>query len=367
MYNWQLKDWPNFVYNTDRLQQIAIAFAQEFGVVNGLVISLNDELKQEALLELLIVEALKTSEIEGEYMSREDVLSSIKNNLGLQEFAHLKDKRVPGISRLLVEANQSIGKPLTVDMICKWHKMLLQHEPKVNSGKWRSGTEPMEVISGAYGKTIVHYEAPPSEQVPVEMDNFVAWYTSIELPAKDDISNALLKSAIAHLYFESIHPFEDGNGRIGRTLAKFTLSQSLNSPVLLSLSKIIEKDRKLYYDQLKSAQRTLDITNWVNYFARVIVDAQKDAKEVVQFTLKKARFFDQFTAMLNERQLKVINRMFENGSAGFEGGMTAKKYMAITKTSKATATRDLQELHESGIFIQVGAGRGVRYHLAHLA
>jgi Fic family protein len=362
-YNWQLKEWPNFRYSVEKLQQISIAFAQEFGIINGLVLGLTEKLKQETLLEILIEEALKTSEIEGEYMSREDVMSSIKNNLGLQQSLPVKDKRALGIAKLIVEVNKSIDLPLTLDLLCYWHQVLMEHNLHLNAGSWRQGKEPMQIISGFYGREVIHYEAPPSINVPEEMEKFIQWYCNSELPVKDNISKGLLKSAIAHLYFESIHPFEDGNGRIGRALAEFTLSQTLNSLLILSFSKTIEKEKKLYYEQLKLAQRSLDITEWVNYFSKIILDAQKDAKELVQFTLMKAKFFDQYGNQLNERQMKVINRMLENGIEGFEGGMTAKKYIAITKTSKATATRDLQILYEFGVFTQAGSGRSVSYQL----
>lgn len=363
MYNWQYKEWPNFSYSVEKLQEIAVLFAQELGLVNGLVMGLNEELKQETVLEILISEAIKTSEIEGEYMSREDVMSSIKNNLGIKPTVLVKDKRASGIGKLILVINRDIDQSLDLEKICFWHKILMEYDPKINVGEWRKGIEPMQVVSGAYGKEIVHYEAPPSANVPAEMESFIDWYTHSELPVKDHISKALLKSAVAHLYFESIHPFEDGNGRIGRALAEFTLSQGLQSSALLSMSKTIEQDKNKYYDQLKFAQRSLDITDWVNYFAQLILDAQKEAKELIEFTLKKARFFDQYATRINERQLKAIRRMLENGTAGFEGGMTAKKYVAITKTSKATATRDLQELYEMGVFAQEGAGRSVRYEL----
>ena len=362
-YIWQHKNWPKFTYSVDKLQEISISFAQEIGLVNGLILGLNEDLKQEALLELLISEAIKTSEIEGEYMSREDVMSSIKNHLGLQKHVPVKDKRASGIAKLLTEVNQSIDQDLTLDVLYYWHRLLLEYNSKINVGVWRTGEEPMQIVSGAYGREVVHYEAPPSNRVPMEMDQFIQWYHQPELPVKDDISKAILKSAIAHLYFETIHPFEDGNGRIGRALAEFTLSQTLKFPVILSLSKTIEKGKKQYYEQLKRAQRDLDITEWINYFAQVILDSQIDAKELVQFTLLKAKFFDRFKEQLNERHLKVINRMFENGVEGFEGGMTAKKYMGITKVSKATATRDLQYLQEIDAFVQQGAGRSVSYKL----
>jgi Fic family protein len=363
MYNWQFKNWPNFNYSTEKLQEISVAFAQEFGAVDGLLAGLNNEQKQETLLEMLIEEAIKTSEIEGEYMSREDVMSSIKNNLGILQSPEVKDKRASGVAKLMVEVNQNTAIALTTDLLCHWHQLLMEHNPKVNPGFWRHGEAPMQIVSGAYGREVVHYEAPPSAIIATEMERFISWYNNSELPVKGNISKALLKSAIAHLHFESIHPFEDGNGRIGRALAEFALSQTLNAPVLLSLSKTIEKNRKLYYEQLKFAQRSLNITEWVEYFSETILEAQKDSKGLVEFTLKKAKFFDKYKEQLNERQLKVVNRMLEKGATGFTGGMTAKKYIAISKTSKATATRDLQQLNELGVFVLEGAGRSVRYQL----
>ncbi|WP_316742504.1 Fic family protein [Pedobacter antarcticus] len=363
MYNWQHKEWPEFIYKADKLQETAILFAQECGLVNGLVLGLNEELKQETFLEILTSEAIKTSEIEGEYVSREDIMSSIKNNLGIKPELTVKDKRASGIAKLILEVNRDVNQQLNLEQILNWHKILMEYDPKINGGQWRKGIEPMQVISGAYGREVIHYEAPPSENVPAELENFMDWYHRSELPVNDHISKALLKSAIAHLYFESIHPFEDGNGRIGRALAEFTLFQGLKNVAFLSMSKTIEQDKNKYYDQLKSAQRSLEITDWINYFAEMILAAQKDAKELIQFTLKKARFYDQYKNQLNERQLKAIQRMLKNGADGFEGGMTARKYTGITKTSKATATRDLQELHDRGIFTQEGAGRSIRYQL----
>jgi len=363
MYNWQYKDWPNFTYSTADLSAISVVFAKELGLIGGLITGLNDDLKQEALVEILIAEAIKTSEIEGEYMSREDVMSSIKRNLGLNDDHAVRDKRVAGVAKLMTTVRTDAANKLSLGMIRHWHQLLMGGFPKINGGEWRKGEEPMQVVSGAYGKELIHYEAPPSSQVPREMEQFIEWFKHDRFEVKDNMTQALLKAAVAHVYFESIHPFEDGNGRVGRALAEYTLSNTLQSPVLLSISKIIEKNKKQYYEALKQAQSGLDLTAWIHYFTQVIVEAQRNARELVEFTVKKAKFFDRFTALLNERELKVIKRMLENGLEDFEGGMTAKKFIAIAKTSKATATRDLQHLHAIGIFNQIGAGRSVRYQL----
>jgi Fic family protein len=364
MYNWQFSQWPDFIYGVQEIQPLILAFAQETGEVSGIIQGLSDELKHETLLQLVLSEAVKTSEIEGEYISREDVMSSIRNNLGLNEMpVDVKDKRAGGAAQLMLEVRKSFDRPLSSEMLQTWHSMLMDGTKNVSPGEWRKDLSPMQIVSGAYGREIVHFEAPPSTEVPKEMELFVQWYNKASFPLKGEVAEAVLKSAVAHLYFESIHPFEDGNGRIGRAIAEKALSQSLGRPVMLSLSKAIEKNKADYYAALKEAQRSLEITAWINYFAGVILDAQRDARRMVQFTLKKAHFFDRHKNQLNERQLKAVNKMLEKGTEGFEGGMTAQKYIRITRTSKATATRDLQQLQEIGVFIQEGAGRSVRYQL----
>ncbi|MGN7720312.1 Fic family protein [Chitinophaga sp. 22620] len=363
-YHWQLPDWPNFTYRTEDIQPLITDFARETGEMNGVLLALPGNVQEEISLQLMLAEAVNTSEIEGEYLSREDVMSSIRNNLGLNETPeYVKDRRASGVARLMVDVRRSYAAPLNIAMLKEWHKDLLENAKNINTGEWRQGTAPMQVISGAPGKEIIHYEAPPSAIVPKEMERFVKWFNNVDFDINGDIAHAILKSTIAHLYFESIHPFEDGNGRIGRAIAEKALSQSLRRPVMLSLSKIIEKNRKAYYEALKKAQRSLEITDWIRYFAMVIIEAQKDAKSMVQFILKKARFFDRYKDQLNSRQLKAVNKMLDAGEEGFEGGMTARKYISITQTSKPTATRDLQHLHEIGAFTQEGAGRSVKYHL----
>jgi Fic family protein len=365
VYNWQLKGWPDFTYDVVVVQPLILAFAQETGEVHGLFHGLTETLKQETLIQFMLSEAVKTSEIEGEYLSREDVMSSIRNNLGLNDTpVYVKDQRASGVAKLMVEIRDSFQDPLSLDILKSWHSILFSHSSsRINLGQLRQGDSPMQVVSGAHGREVIHYEAPPSERVPKEMENFVRWYNSATFPVEGGVAEAILKSAIAHLYFESIHPFEDGNGRVGRAIAEKALSQSLGRPIMLSLSKTIEANKNDYYQALKEAQRTLDITDWLVYFANVILDAQRDAKETVLFTLKKAQFHDRFKDQIDDRQWKAIHKMLDKGVEGFEGGMTAKKYMGITKVSKATATRDLQHLQALGALIQEGAGRSVRYQL----
>ena len=229
----------------------------------------------------------------------------------------------------------------------------------IQIGQWRSHEEPMQIVSGAIGRENVHFEAPPSNTVSSEMNDFIVWFNE----SQSSIKKPIIRSAIAHLYFESIHPFEDGNGRIGRAVAEKALSQSIGRPVLFSLSKSIESNKNNYYDALKAAQRSNEITDWINYFVRTVLDAQIDAEQEIEFTLKKTKFFDGHKDELNERQQKVVRRMLEEGHQGFEGGMNARKYVSLTSASKATATRDLQDLVEKGIFKPIGGGRSTRYEI----
>lgn len=362
-YNWQLPNWAKFIFDDSVLDSLCIDFALETGELKGLVDSLSAEIQRETILQFMIAEAIKTSEIEGEFFSRQDIMSSIKNNLGIGDaFYQIRDKNAQGIGKLMVTVRNSYSEKLTELTIKQWHANLMEYSKHVNAGEYRVGEEPMQIVSGTFGKETIHFEAPPSKQVPVEMENFVKWYNNFEVKATE-IKKALVKASISHLYFESIHPFEDGNGRIGRAIAEKCLSESLNRPVLMSISSTIEQDKKRYYQSLKQAQRTLEITDWIFYFSTLILESQKNAKQTVLFTLNKAKFLDQFKHQMNDRQKKAVLKMFENGVSGFEGGMTAIKYVSITKTSRATATRDLQDLTEKSILIPRGEGRSRSYGL----
>lgn len=362
-YNWQFPNWTKFIYDDSVLDSLCIDFALETGELKGLVDSLPDSIQQETILQFMISEAIKTSEIEGEFFSRQDIMSSIKKNLGISDaFDQIRDKSAQGVGKLMVIVRNSYSDKLSESVIKQWHNVLMEYSKRINPGEYRSGNEPMQIVSGSFGKEIIHFEAPPSSQVEAEMKNFIEWYNSYEIkPA--NIKNALIKTAISHLYFESIHPFEDGNGRIGRAIAEKCLSESLNRPVLMSISSTIEQNKKRYYESLKQAQRTLKITDWILYFSELILESQKNAKQIVLFALNKTKFIDKFKNVMNERQLKAVLKMFENGVSGFEGGMTAIKYVSITKTSRATATRDLQDLTEKSILTPKGEGRSRSYDL----
>jgi Fic family protein len=364
-YNWQQADWPHFRYDLSALYDKLLAIAEKVGRISGKLAHSPQSLQTEALMDLMLEEAVKTSEIEGEYLSRPDIRSSIKNKLGLnQKKVVVHDKRASGMVDLLFDVRDTFQKPLSKTMLLNWHFMLLSHSynPHLQIASWRTHTEPMQVV-GFQGQTKVHFEAPPSTRVPQEMQKFMRWFNATAPGKIQAIKFAPVRAAIAHLYFESIHPFEDGNGRIGRAIAEKALSQGYGYPVLFSLSPAIEADKKAYYLALHAASQTNEITPWLHYFVDVILKAQINIENQITFILKKAVFFDTYQDQLNERQLKVVRRMMLAGVKGFEGGMSAKKYMTITGTSKATATRDLQQLQALQIFKQVGDGRSIRYEL----
>ena len=363
-YNWKQKDWPNFKYDVAKADDWLFALAEKTGHFTGMLKALPAATQMEAVIDVMTAEAIKTSEIEGEFLSRKDVMSSIKKNLGLlSNKTNIKDKKAKGISELMVDVRRSFNEPLTKEKLFAWHTMLLYNNAAMEVGKWRTHKEPMQVVSGAIGKQKIHFEAPPSAKVPKEMEQFVKWFNDTAPGGVKEIKKAPLRSAIAHLYFESIHPFEDGNGRIGRAIAEKALSQGLGRPVMLSLSRTIEAKKNDYYTALSKAQQSNKITHWINYFIKTILDAQTAAEEQIDFTLKKVKFFDHFRNLLNQRQLTVIKRMLEEGPKGFEGGMNARKYSSLTKISKATATRDLQDLAEKNVLIATGGGRSTRYQV----
>lgn len=265
----------------------------------------------------------------------------------------------------MIDVRNSFQEALTKEKLFDWHKMLLSGNMRIIAGQWREHEDPMQVLSGPIGKEKVHFEAPPSLQVAQLMRDFIRWFNDTTPGGKKEIKKAPVRAAISHLYFESIHPFEDGNGRIGRAIAEKALSQTIGRPIVLSLSRTIEAHKVEYYSSLEKAQRSNEITAWLEYFVHTTLKAQLEAEKEIGFTIRKTKFFDTYKNQLNERQLTAIHRMLKEGPEGFEGGMNARKYMGITKTSKATATRDMQHLLEIDAFILSGkaGGRSTSYLL----
>jgi Fic family protein len=362
-YNLQQEDWPEFRYDLTGMDDVLLAFAERTGRASGLLQGLSADAQAEAAIELMVAEAIKTSAIEGELLSRRDVMSSIRKNLGMDGVARAGDRRAEGAAALMIDVRNSFEASLSEGKLFEWHKMIMMGSRRAKAGGWRTHKEAMQVLSGPVGKEKVHFEAPPSSRVPGEMKRFIGWFNETGPGGKQEMKKAVVRSAVAHLYFESIHPFEDGNGRIGRALSEKAMSQGIGRPVLLSLSRAIEADRKGYYAALQEGQQSNEITPWIKWFVNIALAAQIHAEEQIDFTLKKTRLFDQFRDQLNERQLQVVRRMLEEGPEGFRGGMSAKKYMSLTGTSKATATRDLQDLADKGVFVPSGGGRSTNYRV----
>lgn len=220
---------------------------------------------------MMAVEAIKTSAIEGELLSRKDVMSSIRKNLGIETGHPTGDKRAQGTAALMLAVRNSFAVSLSEETLFEWHRLIMSGHRHVAAGQWRTHAEPMQVVSGAVGHEQVHFEAPPASHIPAEMARFIQWFNDTAPDGSKAIRKAAVRSALAHLYFESIHPFEDGNGRIGRVLSEKVLSKGLGLPALLSLSRAIEAKRRDYYDELKEAQRSNDVTPWVAWFVNMVL------------------------------------------------------------------------------------------------
>ena len=232
-------------------------------------------------------------------------------------------------------------------------------------GAYRNDPSPMQIVSGPYGREKVHYESPPATQVPDEMARLTDWYNQTRPLSGDKSIHGIARAGIAHLWFEVIHPFDDGNGQVGRAIADHALSQSLGYPTTACLATAIEGDKKSYYLQLEKASRgSLDVNTWLDYFADMVIKAQEIAREEVDFVLAKTRFYEAYGDQLNDRQARMVSRVFAEGRKGFKGGITTKKYAAITKCPNRTASRDLSDLVAKGIIFRLpGGGRTTRYEL----
>lgn len=363
MWNWQQKQWPNFHFEKEALIDLEYQFYENNGMVVGVLKHISDAKKDNLLIDVLSNEAMKTSAIEGEFLNRNSIQSSIRKNLGLTTDARKVPPAEYGIAEMMVDLYKHYNKKLSHEQLYAWHKMISNGRRDLNNiGSYRTHSEAMQVVSGRLDKPQVHFEAPPSKQVWAEMQQFIAWFNAIH--SNNDFKlMPLTKAGIAHLYFVSIHPFEDGNGRIARALAEKSIALSTQKPTLISLSQMIDTNKKAYYFGLETNNKCLEITNWLIYFAQTILAAQQDTLQRIEFIIEKTKFFDQFAEQLNPRQMKVIQKVFDAGHNGFIGGLNASKYKRIAKTSASTATRDLNNLVEKNILIKIGELKSTRYSL----
>jgi Fic family protein len=315
----------------------------------------------------MLSEAIKTSAIEGENLDRESVRSSLLSLMTSDTLPGNANERASGAALLLVDVRRRWQAPLTDELLGNWQSMAVpdQRYSTTLRGVYRNDPSPMQIVSGPYGRQRVHYEAPPAAEVPVEMATFLRWYNAEAAPEDNKGLSGIVRAGIAHLWFEVIHPFDDGNGRVGRAIADHALSRSCGYPTTACLATAIEADKKTYYSQLEQASRgDLDITAWLDYFADTVIEAQAIARLEVDFVLKKARFYEAYNDQFNDRQAKVVARMFAEGRKGFEGGITTRKYEAIARCPNRTASRDLSDLVAKGVIAPLpGGGRTTRYQL----
>jgi Fic family protein len=362
-WNWQQPDWPNFSWEKARLQKAEQHFLVGAGVFTGALKHLPQSDQQQLIIETMSTEAVTTSEIEGEMLDRASVQSSIRRQLGLAADKRRIGPAEEGISEMMVDLYRCFAVPLSDELLFSWHRMLFAQRGGLRDiGRFRTGNEPMEVVSGPIHEPRVHFEAPPSLTMPAEMGRFVEWFNRTA-PGGADPLPTLTRAGIAHLYFESMHPFEDGNGRIGRAIAEKALAQGFSQPPLTALAATILLRRKAYYAALEAANKNNEVTAWLSWFAGVAIEAQRRTTAHVEFLIEKTRLLDRLRGKLNPRQEKALLRVLREGPDGFKGGLSAGNYMSITGASAATATRDLADLITKDALLRVGERRHARYYL----
>lgn len=365
-YIWKRKNWPNFIWQNDKLINILSMARLAQGKLLSKVGALGLELSKESRFEILVEETIKTAAIEGQKLDPESVRSSVARRLGLPTAGmKTRDRNAEGLIDVLLDATGNYKKSLTIKRLESWQAALFPTGysglRKIRIGAWR-GEEPMQVVSGPVGREKVHFEAPPSNRISLEMKKFLDWWNR----GSRNI-DGLIRAGIAHLYFVTIHPFEDGNGRIARAISEMALAEDESlSQRYYSLSARIMKERDAYYNILeKSQKKDVDITVWLAWFLSCFLRALEDSEVIISKVLKISEFWQKHArTVLNKNQRKVINRLTETGQDSFIGGLTTRKYAAISGASRATAYRDITDLVTKGILIQnKGKGRSVSYSL----
>jgi len=362
-YIHQKDNWPNFTWNNDEVLNFLSEARNLQGRLSGKMESLGFELRDEALLETLSLDVLKSAEIEGEILNPEHVRSSIAQRLGM-EFAGtiMSDRNVDGMVEMMIDATRNCFNPLTPERLFDWHAALFPMGRsgifKITVADWRKDTSgQMQVVSGAAGKEKIHFQAPDADSIEMEMNRFIKWFN------EENKIDLVIKAAIAHLWFVTIHPFQDGNGRITRALTDMLLAQSDKSAQrFYSMSAQIRIERKEYYEILEKTQKgDLDITEWIKWFLSCLINTLKATDNILKRVLLKADFWNRNSkTIINERQKKVLNKLLD----GFEGKLTSMKWAKITKCSKDTAIRDINDLINKDILQKESAGgRSTNYEL----
>jgi len=364
MYSWQNSDWPNYEYDTALHQPMLLRYSEQSGRLAAISELLQAQGNDKAYIEALVDEAVNTSRIENEHLTRDDVRSSIKHFMGLIPEIKNRDLRADGIVAALMDLRADVDSHLTHERLKIWHTQVMYGSESILysapvAGEYRTAAEPMQIVSGPVGHQTVHYEAPPANQVEMEMDRFLSWYNdSATLPAP-------IRAAVAHLWFETIHPFDDGNGRVGRAIAEHALAQSIGNMPPMSLSMALEKNKHQYYPHLRDASmgESLNIDKYVGWFTKQCIEAQVHAQARFDMVIVKAEFWrDNSEIVTDKTQAKALNKFFDAGLNGFVNGLSSQKYAAIVGCSRATATRHLAELTHKEVLVRLeGGGRSTRY------
>lgn len=364
-YIWQKKEWPKLTWEPEALLTPLGECRLLQGKLLSKVASLGFNLEHQAQAEILVEEAIKTSAIEGEPLDVQSVRSSVARKLGLPSAGLPFDRRVDDLVSVLIDATQRYDAPLSPERLWGWQAALFptgysgMHKIKV--GGWRDSIEPMKVLSGPIGREKVHFEAPPADRLDAEVGAFLSWWND-----SNGTIEGIIRAAVAHLWFVTIHPFEDGNGRIARALTDMALAQDDRQRVrYYALSAQIMSEREDYYNILEETQKgSCEITDWLVWFLGCFARAIQHADDILSGVFSKAEFWRMHSQeKLTERQRKVINRLLDSGPDGFEGGLTTQKFASMTHCSRVTAYRELDQLHAMGILERIGQGRSVRYQL----
>ncbi|MBC7435250.1 MAG: Fic family protein, partial [Bdellovibrionales bacterium] len=367
---WQLTSWPAMHFDPARLAPELQAARLAQGQLLGQLEAIGLEEARGLGRDLWIQEAIATAAIEGERLDLSAVRSSVTRRLGLADLSTY-DRHVDGLVEVMQDATANHDAALDEDRLCRWQSALFPGGTagirRIAIGRFRDHAEPMQIVSGLPGREVVHYTAPASSEVRSHMRLFLQWFNGTRpghARAPFPPLDGLVRAALAHLWFETVHPFEDGNGRLGRAIADMAIAQDLNSPTrVFSLSRQLLDTRAGYYDALQHAQSgELDVTPWVEWFIRALTQGCHKSRAVVRQAISKSALRTRCAALaVNERQRKILERLMEAGDGGFLGGMTADKYSKITGASKATATRDLADLLQKDLLLVEGVGKATRY------
>ena len=370
---WQLPEWPSLVFDSHQIQQYLAAARKSQGLILGKAEMIGLEGLQPHIRDSLTQEALTTSAIEGEKLDPESVRSSVARRLGLDTSgAPIREgqRNIEGLIDVLQDATLNTESPLTLERLCNWHGALFptgfSGMQRIDVGALRS--VPMEIVSGAVGHAKVHYAAPPPEGLAAQVDAFLTWFNQTNPNTGSVPLDGLVRAAISHLWFETLHPFDDGNGRIGRAILQLALGQDMGQPGrIVTLSRQIESCKDQYYSELERAQRSksMDITAWVEWMLEQFSQANEFANRTIDSAIQRMKFQAWMsTVALNERQQKTMKKLLDAGPKGYEGGMTTRKHEQISQTSTPTAARDLIELERLGLLKRQGEGRSTRYYPA---